>query len=131
MGLIVRVLTPAGVVLEGMAQSVILPGHDGQFGVLTGHAPLTTMVEIGVVRIRQQQQWMAIAVSQGFAQIRQDEVIVLVNTAERGDQIDPTIAQADLLQAEEKLHQAHDQRDWIKANLRVRRARARHQAALA
>jgi F-type H+-transporting ATPase subunit epsilon len=114
-----------------MAHSVILPGHDGQLGVLPGHVPLTALVEIGVLRIRQCHTWTAIAVTQGFAQISQNQVLVLVNTAERGDHIDQATARADLEQAEAHLHQAHNQREWIKAHLQWRRARARHEAATA
>lgn len=131
MSLMVHVLTPSGVVWEAIAQSVTIPGSSGQFGILPGHSPLTTSIQLGVMKIRSTTGLTSILVMNGFAQVLHDEVVVLVNTAERGDEIDPQVAKADLVAATERLSQATDQRDRLYARRRVQRAKARLQAAIA
>jgi F-type H+-transporting ATPase subunit epsilon len=129
MTLSVQVVTPGGVVWNAIAQEVILPSTTGHLGVLSGHIPLMTFIDTGVMRIRTGQDWMAIAVMNGFAQVRADEVTVIVNGAECGDRIDRQIAQADVEAATERVSLAESRRDRIKANTALKRARARLQAA--
>ena len=52
MSLNVRVITPDKVVIDTTVEEIILPSSTGQLGILTDHAPLLTVVDIGVMRIR-------------------------------------------------------------------------------
>jgi F-type H+-transporting ATPase subunit epsilon len=133
MTLTVRVISPDKTVWDAPAEEVVLPSTTGQLGILTGHAPLLTALDIGVMRVRaaKNQNWQAIALSGGFAEIEENEVTILVNGAERGDKINLEEARAAYSQAEARLTQvtADDRQAQIQANQAFKRARARFQAA--
>ena len=88
MAISLKVLAPNQNVYEGEAEEVILPSTTGQIGVLPGHISLVTAIDIGVLRLRTNSNWKSIALMGGFAEIESDEVIVLVNSAKIGSEID-------------------------------------------
>ena len=92
MALTVRVVAPDKTVWDSPAEEVILPSTTGQLGILSGHAPLLTALDIGVMRVRPEKEWVAIALMGGFAEVENNEVTILVNGAERGDAIDKETA---------------------------------------
>ncbi|KAJ6741236.1 ATP SYNTHASE [Salix purpurea] len=109
-------------------KEIILSTNSGQIGVLPNHAPIATAVDIGILRIRLNDQWLTMALMGGFARIGNNEVTVLVNDAEKGSDIDPQEAQQTLEIAEANLRKAEGKRQIIEANLALRRARARVEA---
>lgn len=132
MTLTVRVIAPDKTVWDSPAEEVILPSTTGQLGILSGHAPLLTALETGVMRVRSGKEWLPIALMGGFAEVENNEVTILVNAAERGDRIDRTQAEASYVAAQTKLSQA-EQSDSRQAKIQavqeLKRARARVQAA--
>ncbi len=132
MTLTVRVITPDKIVWDDSAQEIILPSTTGQLGILTGHAPLLSALEVGVMRVRPGKDWTAIALMGGFAEVDNDEVKVLVNSAELGDTIDRETARAEFNQAQVRVEEAEksgDRQQQIQATQALKRARARFQAA--
>ncbi|MEB3248296.1 MAG: ATP synthase F1 subunit epsilon [Microcystaceae cyanobacterium] len=132
MTLTVRVITPDRVVWDDTVQEVILPSTTGQLGILTNHAPLLTALETGVMRVRPGKDWKNIAVMGGFAEVENNEVKVLVNGAEVGDNIDKEAARADYTAAQAKLDEANrlgDKPKQLQATQALKKARARLQAA--
>ncbi|MBD2559531.1 MULTISPECIES: ATP synthase F1 subunit epsilon [Nostoc] len=133
MTLTVRVISPDKTVWDAPAEEVVLPSTTGQLGILTGHAPLLTALDTGVMRVRaaKNQNWQAIALLGGFAEVEENEVTILVNGAERGDKINLDEARTAYNQAEARLSQvsADDRQAQIQANQAFKRARARFQAA--
>jgi F-type H+-transporting ATPase subunit epsilon len=133
MTLTVRVISPDKTVWDAPADEVILPSTTGQLGVLSGHAPMLTALDTGVMRVRadKSSNWQAIALSGGFAEVDEDEVTVLVNGAERGDAINLDEARKAYNEAQTQLNKvsAEDRQGKIQANQAFKRARARVQAA--
>lgn len=132
MTLSVRVITPDKIVWDDEAQEIILPSTTGQLGILSGHAPLLTALNIGVVRVRPGKDWKNIAVMGGFAEVENNEVKILVNAADLGESIDKEAAQKEWNQAQTRLDEASkgdDRGKLMKAQQAWRRARARFQAA--
>jgi F-type H+-transporting ATPase subunit epsilon len=132
MTLTVRVITPDKVVWDDVVQEVILPSTTGQMGILSNHAALLTALEIGVMRVRPGKDWKNIAVMGGFAEVENNEVKVLVNSAEIGDNIDKEVAKTEYSQAQAKLEEASRSGDapkQLQATQAVKKARARFQAA--
>ncbi|MBD6615125.1 F0F1 ATP synthase subunit epsilon [Komarekiella sp. 'clone 1'] len=133
MTLTVRVISPDKTVWDATAEEVVLPSTTGQLGILTGHAPLLTALDTGVMRVRaaKNQNWQAIALLGGFAEVEENEVTILVNGAERGDKINLEEARTAYNQAEARLNQvtADDRQAQIQATQALKRARARFQAA--
>ncbi|XP_052483402.1 ATP synthase subunit beta, chloroplastic-like [Gossypium raimondii] len=109
-------------------KEIILSTNSGQIGVLPNHAPIATAVDIGILRIRLNDQWLTMALMGGFARIGNNEITILVNDAEKGSDIDPQEAQQALEIAEANLRKAEGKRQTIEANLALRRARTRVEA---
>lgn len=132
MALTVRIVAPDKTIWDAEADEVILPSTTGQLGILTGHAPLLTALDTGVLRVRADKNWIPIALFGGFAEVENNEVTVLVNSAERGDTIDKEKARAAFADAEAKFNQSQQSDDRsvrIQATQAYKRARARLQAA--
>lgn len=132
MTLTVRVIAPDKTVWDSEAEEVILPSTTGQLGILSGHAPLLTALDTGVMRVRPQKDWVAIALMGGFAQVEENEVTILVNGAEKGETIDKKLASSAYGEAESRLREAENGdslQEKIKAKQALKRARARLQAA--
>ena len=132
MAISLKVLAPNQNVYEGEAEEVILPSTTGQIGVLPGHISLVTAIDIGVLRLRRNSQWKSIALMGGFAEIESDEVIVLVNNAEIGSEINILDAEKDLKDAQQAVSKFSDNEkspEKIKALNEVSKAEARIQAA--
>ncbi len=133
MPLTVRVIAPDKTVWDSQAEEVILPSTTGQLGILGGHAPMLTALDTGVMRVRSDKNtWIPIALMGGFAEVDADEVIILVNGAERGDSIDKEEARVSFTAAQEqfnKAQQSGSRQEFIKATKALKRTRARFQAA--
>ena len=131
MSLTVRVIAPDKTVWDAEAEEVILPSTTGQLGILGGHAPLMTALDVGVMRVRPEKTWVAIALMGGFAEVEEDEVTVLVRGAERGEEIDKEAARSEYetAQAQAASVSADDRRASMQARQAVQRARARFQAS--
>nr|UWT52155.1 CF1 subunit epsilon [Cryptocoryne striolata] len=122
------VLTPNRIIWDSEAKEIILSTNSGQIGVLPNHAPIATAVDIGLLRIRLNDQWLTVALMGGFARIGNNEITVLGNDAEISTDIDPQEAQQALEKAEANLSKAEGKRQTIEANLALRRARTRVEA---
>lgn len=132
MTLSIRVIAPDKTVWDSEADEVILPSTTGQLGILSGHAPLLTALDTGVMRVRPGKDWVAIALMGGFAEVENNEVTILVNGAERGDKIDKETARAAFTEAEARFNQvqnSENRQEKIQATQALKRARARFQAA--
>ncbi|MEY3825377.1 MAG: hypothetical protein RLZZ148_189 [Cyanobacteriota bacterium] len=132
MTITVRVITPDKIVLDSVVEEIILPSATGQLGILTGHAPLLTALNTGVVRLRSGKDWQNIAVLGGFAEVDENEVKVLVNGAELGKNINKETAQSEYNQAQIRLDEATkggDRLKIVKAEQSWKKYRARLQAA--
>ncbi|MEO1673377.1 MAG: ATP synthase F1 subunit epsilon, partial [Cyanobacteria bacterium J06631_2] len=100
MALSVKVITPDQTVWDDQVEEVVLPSTTGQLGILSGHAPLLTALEVGVLRVRPGKEWKTIALMGGFAEVENDEIKILVNGAELGDNIDRDAAQSEYQEAQ-------------------------------
>nr|YP_008145464.1 ATP synthase CF1 epsilon subunit [Phaeocystis globosa]AGO44926.1 ATP synthase CF1 epsilon subunit [Phaeocystis globosa]QRN73535.1 CF1 subunit epsilon [Phaeocystis globosa]QRN73643.1 CF1 subunit epsilon [Phaeocystis globosa]QRN73751.1 CF1 subunit epsilon [Phaeocystis globosa]QRN73859.1 CF1 subunit epsilon [Phaeocystis globosa] len=128
MSLNVRVITPDKVVWDADTEELILPSSTGQLGILTGHAPLLTALDIGVMRLKTGSKWTSIVLMEGFAEVEKDTVTVLCNGAEEADSIDATTAQADLEKTILLVEEAATKKEKIEATIELRKCKARIQA---
>jgi F-type H+-transporting ATPase subunit epsilon len=108
------------------ATEVILPGSEGVFTVLPGHTPLLATLGTGVMTVfgvdRQEQFY---ALNGGFAEVNQDHVVVLTDTAESEHEIDVARAEAARDRAERRLKQREEAIDMARAEAALQRALAR------
>jgi F-type H+-transporting ATPase subunit epsilon len=127
MSLQVCIMTPDRIFWSDQAEEIILPTNTGQMGVLTNHAPIITALDIGIMLIRANNNWISIALMGGFALVKQNQVTVLVNEAESSKTINFEEAENAFLAAKTKLETAEGQKQKVEANFAFKRARARYQ----
>jgi F-type H+-transporting ATPase subunit epsilon len=124
--LLLEVATPARLLVSEAVEEVVAPGTDGYFGVLPGHAPFLTTLGAGELMYRQNGRQHHLAVSGGFAEVRNDKVIVLADAAERPEEIDRARAERALQQAERSLAGPVDEAvDYAECSAAAARARVR------
>ena len=128
MTLKIRVIAPDRTVWDASAEEVILPSSSGQLGILTGHIPLLTALDIGVMRVRIEKDWIPIVLLGGFAEIDNNIITILVNGAEETSDINIEQAQTSLDEAASLFAKAQTDKEKIEATQQIRKARARLQA---
>jgi F-type H+-transporting ATPase subunit epsilon len=129
MSLHVNIIAPDRNVWDSNAEEVILPSSTGQLGILKGHAPLLTALDIGVMRVRVDKEWIPVVLMGGFAEVENDELTILVNGAEEGSKIDKDEAQKNLEIMTARFNEAETSKEKIEATQNLRKARARVQAS--
>jgi F-type H+-transporting ATPase subunit epsilon len=129
MSLHVNIIAPDRNVWDSNAEEVILPSSTGQLGILKGHAPLLTALDIGVMRVRVDKDWIPVVLMGGFAEVENDELTILVNGAEEGSKIDKDEAQKNLETMTTRFNEAETSKEKIEATQNLRKARARVQAS--
>jgi len=75
-------------VFEGEADIVIVPGSLGEMGILVGHAPLLSTLELGVIRVKNGDQEEVFTVTGGFVEVQPDIVTIMADAAENVEDID-------------------------------------------
>jgi F-type H+-transporting ATPase subunit epsilon len=107
MTLNIRIIAFGETFFDAEAEEIILPSTNGPVNVLSGHEPFATNLDIGVLRIRVSKSlnWQSFAVYGGFAEFDPNEVTVLANGADRGDQINLEEARIAFNDAEVLLNQ--------------------------
>ena len=122
-----EITTPERQFLKEPVQMVILPGENGELGVMAGHAPLVLVLKSGTVRIKQNDEWRECVTADGYAMVDRKRVLLLCQMAEWPEEIDERLAREEEAREKEKLRQAQSQREFLitKANLAHAMARLR------
>jgi F-type H+-transporting ATPase subunit epsilon len=124
-----ELVTPEHVVLSERVQSVRVPGSEGSFGVLAGHAPLMSALTVGLVKVvHENGDEEFIAASGGFVEVGPEKVIVLADAAERAEEIDVARAEAAVSRARQRLNSG-EAIDYPRAQAALARAMNRLKAA--
>ena len=128
--LLLEVVTPDRKVLSTEADVVVLPGVEGQFGVLYGHVPFLSALDIGEMYYRDGGKTEFLSVSGGFAEVTGTKVTIVAESAEIGKEIDIERAKRALERAEKRLAMARTENiDWTRAEAALRRAMMRMKVA--
>ncbi len=81
------IISPDRILYEGHAESVILPGVVGYFGVLPGHATLVSQLDIGMIKLHTKNKEFRIAIDGGFCEVKNNEIRVLTEGGDSQDDI--------------------------------------------
>jgi F-type H+-transporting ATPase subunit epsilon len=126
----VDIVTAERLVFSEDADIVMVPGVDGELGILPHHAPIMTMIKPGEVLVRKGTEEYSLAVSGGFLEVTPDHITILADAAERADEIDIARAEAAKKRAEESLiGRTAAEVDTANAEASLRRALARIKVA--
>jgi F-type H+-transporting ATPase subunit epsilon len=108
LGLQLTIVTPERRVFDAEVDDVVLPGAEGDFGVLERHERFLAPLRIGKAKIQQGGRVHWAAVSGGFAEVTGDRVVVLADACELAPEIDAARAQAARDRAERRLREARE-----------------------
>ena len=122
-----EVVTPKGAIVSEEVDIVTAPGIAGEFGVLANHAPFLSTIKIGTLHYKKDGTEEELMVSGGFCEVSNNKITFLVESAERGHEIDVDRALQAKERAEKRLLQAREQQEKIDRT----RAEAAMQRALA
>ena len=117
-----RVIEPERVLYDGEADLVVARIADGDIGVMVDHAPVVSMVEIGAVRITQDDQRYVFATSDGFFKVSENLVQILVEEAAPPDEIDVSEAESRVEEAENELSEISEDDERRQSEVERRRA---------
>jgi F-type H+-transporting ATPase subunit epsilon len=105
------IVTPEGLAYQGGVERVVLPGSEGDFGVLASHERFLSPLRVGEVEIRTADDTLYAAIAGGFAEVDGDAVSVLVDSCELEHEIDAARADAALIAAQQALERAAGDED--------------------
>ena len=129
-GLRLELVTPQRLLVSEEVDEVILPGYDGEFGVLPGHTQYLAILSIGMLRYRKGDDTNRVAVGGGFAEVAAERVVVLADVAEKAGEIDVDRARKSRERAEAALKDlSMDDATYHKIYSALRRAIVRMSAA--
>lgn len=125
-----QVVTPNHAVVREEVHEAQVPAKGGYLGILPGHAPLLSELQLGELSYRKGPGWSYLTVFGGFVEVLADRIIVLAEVAERGEEIEVERAREAQKRAEERLKRVTDPEiDQGRAQLALRRAQIRLQVA--
>ena len=129
MPLQLELVTPERRAFTQEVDMVVVPGIDGQLGILPHHTPLITALGVGELKIRRGGEEQVFGVSGGFVEVRPDRVVIMADLAERSDEIDEARAAEARRQAEAQLSEAQDPVDLARARAALQTALMRERIA--
>lgn len=126
-----EVVTPERIMVSQEVETVVAPGLLGEFGVLEGHVPFLSGLIPGELRYTAEGQTESLVISNGFAEVLDDKVSVLVNAAEKAAEIDVERARKAMKRAEERLakDRGKEDIDFLRAEVALKRAMMRIKVA--
>ena len=117
------IVTPTNVISEGQVEYLRAPSTEGLFGIMGGHAVATILMDIGEIKITKDGKESYYATNGGFADIRPESVMLLVETAEKVSDIDKDRAKLAMERAHKKLKD--EEANFTRAKDAISRARNR------
>ena len=117
-----EIVTPERLAYADDVDAVVLPGSEGELGILPHHAPLVSTLGVGELRIRKAGIEESFAIFGGFVQVRPDKVVVMAELADLASDIDLEAARQARAEAERALETGYDEG----ADLSAARAALQH-----
>jgi len=122
-GFQLEIVTPERRVVSLVAEDLAAPGFEGQFGALPGHTPYLCRTRIGELSFRSEGKRCFLAVSDGFAEVLPDKVTILVDTAEKPEEVDLERAKRARERAEQKMKSLTlEDKEFLSAQAALQRA---------
>ena len=120
-----KIITPDRIFYEGQASMVEFNTTEGEIGVYKKHIPTTVIISPGILTITEEEGSKEAALHAGFAEILQDEVVIMAEIIEWPEEIDLNRAEDAKERAEERLQSKTPETDILRAQTALQRALAR------
>src|SRR5215203_520038 len=130
MPLRLEIVTPERLAYEDDVDMVLVPGIEGEMGILPHHTPLVSLLGVGELTIRKGGEEELFAIAGGFMQVRPDKVVVMAETADLASEIDLEKAEQARRDAERALSEGFEEpADLARARASLQRALIRIRVA--
>lgn len=126
---ILNITASSGEFYQGSCESMVLPVKDGVYGVQAGHSPVLVAIHMGMLKFTVDGETREILVGDGIAEVTPTFVLLLVDSAERPEDIDKNRAEAARIRAEERLQHKQSMREYYQTKIALDRAMQRLQTA--
>ena len=124
-----KIIASDGVFFEGRVRQIIIPAPDGAKGIMANHEDMLIAVDIGLAKVELPEgEWHEAVVGQGFAEIVNNRVTLIVETAEKPEDIDLRRAEEQKERAEEQLRQKQSIQEYYHSQASLARAMNRLRA---
>ena len=124
-----KIIASDGVFFEGRVRQIIIPAPDGAKGIMANHEDMLIAVDIGLAKVELPEgEWLEAVVGQGFAEIVNNRVTLIVETAEKPEDIDLRRAEEQKERAEEQLRQKQSIQEYYHSQASLARAMNRLRA---
>ena len=127
--LTLEIVTPDRALVTEQVDEVQVPGSEVYFGVLPGHAPLLSSLQVGELWYRKGQEKHYLEIAFGFVEVLPDKVTVLAHIAERAEEIDLARAEKAKVRAEERVAGPRTDLDFERARIAMMKSLIRLQVA--
>ena len=118
-----KIIASDKVFYEGRCRNLVIPAPDGEKGILPNHENMVIAIAVGIARMEVEEgKWTEIAVGTGFAEIVNNRVTLLVDTAERPEDIDVRRAEEQRERAEEQMRQKQSIQEYYHTRASLARA---------
>jgi F-type H+-transporting ATPase subunit epsilon len=129
MPLQLEIVTPERRAFTDEVDMVVVPGVEGQLGILPHHTPLISALGTGELKIKQHGSEQVMLISGGFVEVRPDKVVIMADVAEHSDEIDEARAVEARRRAEAELERAHEPADLARVRAALQTALMRERIA--
>ena len=126
---ILNITASSGEFYQGSCESMVLPVKDGVYGVQAGHSPVLVAIHMGMLKFTVDGETREILVGDGIAEVTPTFVLLLVDSAERPEDIDKNRAEAARIRAEERLQHKQSMHEYYQTKIALDRATQRLQTA--
>ena len=126
---ILNITASSGEFYQGSCESMVLPVKDGVYGVQAGHSPVLVAIHMGMLKFTVDGETREILVGDGIAEVTPTFVLLLVDSAERPEDIDKNRAEAARIRAEEGLQHKQSMHEYYQTKIALDRAMQRLQTA--
>ena len=126
---ILNITASSGEFYQGSCESMVLPVKDGVYGVQAGHSPVLGAIHMGMLKFTVDGETREILVGDGIAEVTPTFVLLLVDSAERPEDIDKNRAEAARIRAEERLQHKQSMHEYYQSKIALDRAMQRLQTA--
>ena len=124
-----NITASSGEFYQGSCESMVLPVKDGVYGVQAGHSPVLVAIHMGMLKFTVDGETREILVGDGIAEVTPTFVLLLVDSAERPEDIDKNRAEAARIRAEERLQHKQSMHEYYQTKIALDRAMQRLQTA--
>ena len=125
-----KIITHENVIFDEDVNEIYSKGLDGEFGILKGHEPIMSALDIGLKKIVQDGDTKVFTTMGGILQFKDDEAVILTDAGEFGEDIDVARAKEAKARAEARLNEVNASIDAKRAEAALTRAMVRLKAAL-